>query len=29
MWDPNEEEKDNNEVLEGRAQFKSLSMVEL
>jgi hypothetical protein len=29
MWDPNEEEKDNNEVLEGWAQFKSLSMVEL
>jgi hypothetical protein len=29
MWDPNEEKKDNNEVLEGRAQFKRLNMVEL
>jgi hypothetical protein len=26
MWDPNEEEKDNNEVLEGWAQFKRLRL---
>jgi hypothetical protein len=29
MWDPNEEEKDNSEVLEGWAQFKKLSILEL
>jgi hypothetical protein len=26
MWDPNEEEKDNSEVLERQAQFKRLSL---
>jgi hypothetical protein len=26
MWDPNEEEKDNIEVLKGRAQFKRLNL---
>jgi hypothetical protein len=29
MWDPNEEEKDKSEVIEGLAQFKRLNMVEL
>jgi hypothetical protein len=29
MWDPNEEEKDNSEVLEQEAQFKRMSVVEL
>jgi hypothetical protein len=29
MWDPNEKEKDNNEVLGAWARFKKVSMVEL
>ncbi len=29
MWDPNEKEANNNEVLKGRTQFKKLSVIEL